>query len=51
MNKENKELLNKAKTSLANGLMIGTAVGSIIGRSRFSRHGINDSRRIIPYPA
>lgn len=31
MNSKNKELLNKAKTSLANGLMIGTAVGSIIG--------------------
>ena len=31
MNNEIKELLNKAKTSLANGLMIGTAVGSIIG--------------------
>ena len=31
MNKESKELLNKAKTNLANGLMIGTAVGSIIG--------------------
>ena len=31
MDKKSKELLNKAKTSLANGLMIGTAVGSIIG--------------------
>lgn len=31
MNSEIKELLNKAKTGLANGLMIGTAVGSIIG--------------------
>lgn len=31
MNSEIKELLNKAKTNLANGLMIGTAVGSIIG--------------------
>lgn len=31
MNSKNKELLNKAKTSLANGLMMGTAVGSIIG--------------------
>lgn len=51
MNSKNKELLNKAKTSLANGLMIGAAVGSIIGGSCFSRHGNNDSRRIIPYPA
>lgn len=31
MNSEIKDLLNKAKTNLANGLMIGTAVGSIIG--------------------
>lgn len=31
MDKKSKELLNKAKTSLANGLMIGAAVGSIIG--------------------
>lgn len=31
MNSEIKELLSKAKTNLANGLMIGTAVGSIIG--------------------
>lgn len=31
MNSENKELLNKAKTSSANGLMISAAVGSIIG--------------------
>ena len=31
MNSEIKELLNKAKTNFANGLMIGTAVGSIIG--------------------
>lgn len=31
MNSEIKELLNKAKTNLANGLMIGTAVGFIIG--------------------
>ena len=31
MNSEIKGLLSKAKTNLANGLMIGTAVGSIIG--------------------
>ena len=31
MNKESKELLNKAKANLANGLMIGAAVSSIIG--------------------
>ena len=35
MNSEIKELLNKAKTNLANGLMIGTAVGSIIGGAVF----------------
>lgn len=31
MSNGSKELLSKAKTNLANGLMIGTAVGSIIG--------------------
>ena len=31
MNNESKELLNKVKTSLANRLMIGAAVGSIVG--------------------
>lgn len=31
MNNENKGLLNEAKTGLANGLMIGAAVASIIG--------------------
>lgn len=36
MNSEIKELLSKAKTNLANGLMIGTAVGSIIGGVVFS---------------
>ena len=44
------DMLNKAKASLANGLMIGAAVSSIIGGAIFRQHGINDSWCIGYYP-
>ena len=51
MNSEIKELLSKAKNKLGKRINDRYRSGFYYRRSCFPRHGINDSRRIISYPA